>query len=367
MASHIVYRIGSLGDTLVALPSIYALKKAFPEDEFILLCKQQPGKRKVLAGEIFEGMGLFEKTHSYLMDDRLGRLQKAWIGAGLWVKLRRMGAARLSYLAPSMRSAAQVGRDLKFFHSAGIAQVLGAKGFFEFPAKRQGLPLEPFPHEADLLLARLSLDGIETPPPGQGNMDLRLGESEQREVARWLSGKKTDGGRAWLGVAPFSNQPVNVWPAGRYVEVVKKLIEKFDIWPVLFGSAEESPRARALLEAWGRGYNAAGALGVRTSALAFSRCLLYLGADSGPIHLAAAVKTPCVGIYSAHGVPGRWSPYGSGHLVLRRHPDCEGCALVECVEKKMECILAIEIREVLEACESILEKGVLRISNNNPY
>src|SRR5580693_8121793 len=94
MALHIIYRIGSLGDSVAALPALHALKGAFPDDRFILLCNRQPGSGRVLAGEILEGTGFFERVISYPLDSNFGRFQTARVAAGLWLRLRGLGAGR---------------------------------------------------------------------------------------------------------------------------------------------------------------------------------------------------------------------------------------------------------------------------------
>ncbi|HAK05935.1 MAG TPA: hypothetical protein DCO65_01465, partial [Spartobacteria bacterium] len=52
--------------------------------------------------------------------------------------------------------------------------------------------------------------------------------------------------------------------------------------------------------------------------------------------------------------PGRWYPRGEGHRVFRSQIECEGCGLVECIERQMECIKRISANEVLDACREVL-------------
>ena len=148
--------------------------------------------------------------------------------------------------------------------------------------------------------------------------------------------------------------PAKVWPTDRYEEVVRHLIDEHDIWPVVFGGPEDSGLGERLLGAWGRGYNAAGALGLREAALALKRCRFYLGNDSGPMHLAAAVRIPCVAIFSSREYPGAWYPYGEGHSVFRTEIDCDGCFLTQCLERQMQCMTSIGVAEVLAACRTRL-------------
>ena len=140
----------------------------------------------------------------------------------------------------------------------------------------------------------------------------------------------------------------------RYVEVVQRLIAEFDIWPVVFGGEEDRQIGNDLLATWRRGHNAAGALGLRPAAAALKRCVLYAGNDSGTMHLAAAVGTPCVAVFSAREWPGMWYPYGDRNRILRSQIDCEGCGLFECSERHNECLKRISVDEVLAACQAIL-------------
>jgi len=275
-----------------------------------------------------------------------------------------------------------------------------------------GQPLESTPNETDLLLARLAVSGV--PIPARGCMDLHLGVAEEKEFEEWIAkekaeklktetlkkgsmvsspsdGKKEDRSSKiedgsgqevrsskfevrssqtpncyllspisspFVAFGPGSKMPAKRWPIERFAEVGQSLIDRFDIWPIVFGGAEDADDAEFLLRVWGRGYNAAGQLSVRASAFALKQCLLYVGNDTGAMHLAASVGVPCVAIFSAREWRGMWHPYGPGHHVLRAAIDCEGCGLVECLERKNECLARITTAQVLEACEEVLKRKV---------
>ena len=102
----------------------------------------------------------------------------------------------------------------------------------------------------------------------------------------------------------------------------------------------------------GPALNLSGALTPRESAAALSSATLYLGHDSGPAHLAAAVQVPCVTVYGSRNLAGIWFPYGAHHTVCYHHVDCEGCLLQTCIEQEKKCILSISVKEVLEAIEA---------------
>src|SRR5262249_41595673 len=111
---------------------------------------------------------------------------------------------------------------------------------------------------------------------------------------------------------------------------------------VALGSQDESERSARLLDEWsGPKLNLCGAIrGPRIAAAVLRYAALYLGHDTGPMHLAAAVNTPCVAIFSAQSPPGEWFPRGKNHRVLYRKTDCYGCRLMTCVDQQKKCILS---------------------------
>jgi ADP-heptose:LPS heptosyltransferase len=122
---------------------------------------------------------------------------------------------------------------------------------------------------------------------------------------------------------------------------------------VVFGGPEDATVAESLVTQWGCGYVAAGKLGVREAIAAMERCAMYLGNDSGVMHLAVVAGLKCVAIFSARGYPGNWEPYGIGHVVFRKTLACAGCMLQVCTEKDMECIRSISEEDVFQACQRL--------------
>jgi ADP-heptose:LPS heptosyltransferase len=351
----LVFRIGQLGDTIVALPAMWAVRNHFPKAQLTLLCDRHPRRHFVLAPDLLAGAGLFDEFLSYPVDNsRAGSLVRPLRRLRLLWTLRQRAFDLLVYLAPSRRQPAQVERDRRFFAAAGIKRFLGLRGFPRLPAKAPGQPLPAVSSEADLLLARIAADDIPVPPPGQGCFELNLGPAEEQQVQTWLRALPSDGGRPWVGVGPGSKMAAKRWPPERFSQVGAQLVAQHEVWPVVFGGPSDRALGDTLLGDWGRGYNAAGALSLRPAAAALKRCRLYLGNDTGTMHLAAAVGVPCAAIFSAREIPGRWYPNGEGHRVFRSPIDCEGCGLLECIERRSECLQRITTDAVLAGCVDLL-------------
>ncbi len=350
----VVYRIGQLGDTIVALPAMWAVRENFPNAKLTLLCDQHPHTNYILASGLLRDAGIFDEFMAY----PVGRLGPGAPrrAAELLKQLRERKFDTLVYLAPSARSPARVRRDKWFFRAAGIRSVIGMTGFPTFHPKRSDAPLGALPRESELLLLRLRDSGLRVSLQ-HPRFDLGLGEKELNEVNAWLAQQsQIDGDRRWVAVGPGSKMPAKQWPLENYDAVVRDLIGAFDIWPVVFGGPEDREIGDGLIERWGRGYNAAGALDVRAAGVALKRCELYLGNDTGTMHLAAAAGIRCVAIFSSRERPGLWYPAGPGNRVFRSQIDCEGCGLKVCVTRNVECLRRIDPAEVLNACAEVLRQ-----------
>ena len=353
----LIFHIGSLGDTLVSVPALHVIRKQFSEAKLTLLSDSHVGKNYVSPQDILEGSGLVDEYLFYSVDkSRSGKLLRLFRMIRLLVTLRIRRFDKLIYLIRTKGKEARVSRDIRFFRLAGIKKIIGTEDFVTFPKKVSGHSLSPVPQVGDQYLIRLTASGMAVPLPGKGNTDLNIGELEVAAVKEWLAKLPHDGGRHWIGFGIGGKQSVNIWPVERYEYIGKRLIKSFDLWPVIFGGQENQIGGNALIKRWGRGYVAAGVLNVRQSVAALRSCVLFVGNDTGTIHMAAAAEIKCVGIYSSRNYPGEWSPYGNGHVVLRAPIECEGCMLERCVENNMKCIMSISADWVYNACEKILRE-----------
>jgi ADP-heptose:LPS heptosyltransferase len=128
---------------------------------------------------------------------------------------------------------------------------------------------------------------------------------------------------------------------------------------LLTGAPEESEASEFAADGWraaggGPVVNLCGKLSPRESAAALSGAKIFVGHDSGPMHLAAAVQVPCVAIFAARNVPRVWFPFGERHRVVYHQVDCMGCGLETCIVEKKKCILSITVDEVMAAVGAMM-------------
>jgi ADP-heptose:LPS heptosyltransferase len=149
---------------------------------------------------------------------------------------------------------------------------------------------------------------------------------------------------------------VKDWGRERWQTLLSRIaIRHSQLGFVIIGASDERERGDELCRHWiGPTLNLSGELTPRESAAVLEKAALFIGHDSGPMHLAAAVGVPCVAIFSARDKPGVWFPHGEGHKVLYHQTHCHGCRLTTCEKYGAKCITSITVEEVQTALDELL-------------
>ncbi len=147
------------------------------------------------------------------------------------------------------------------------------------------------------------------------------------------------------------------WAPERFAYVADKLAEKYHADIVLVGGEETARLGDEMISKMKtKPINLIGALLIGELAEFLSRCRLFISNDSGPVHVAVAVKTPTVVIFGRNDPglsPERWAPVGEKDIVLHHDVGCKKCLAHNC-EKGFACLKAVTADEVLEAAEKVL-------------
>lgn len=352
----LVFRAGHLGDNLVALPAFWALRDASPRAKITYLSNadDKDNPHYVTARGIFPETGLFDDWISYPNLDGAAGIFRA---LKLVMNLRRNKFDAVVYMTTRTRTDKQIDRDVKFFKLAGIPKIFGA-GHMKANSLSEAIkgPMKEVEPEGDYLIRLLEEEGL-SDPKKQFAPDLKLTPSEHQSASLWMRSELgTDTTERLIGVAPGSKWESKIWSEERFADVVSRLIKSHHVTPVIFGGREDREKGDRLIRSWGSGINAAGRLNVREAAAALESCELYLGNDTGTMHLAASASTPCVAIFSALDLIGRWYPFGKHNEIFRRSVECEGCYSPTCFNNN-KCLDLIKTDEVYEACARILDRA----------
>jgi len=147
-------------------------------------------------------------------------------------------------------------------------------------------------------------------------------------------------------VHPGANWKSKLWPTEHYAELCKRLLAEFG-WPILItvGPSEEGLGEQILNQLAGQSVILLSPTLTQFAALA-ERARLFVGPDTGPLHIAAACGTPIVGIYASTD-PVRNGPFSPSDVVVQQNQCGQFCYRRDCGTRR--CIAGIPVARVFEA------------------
>lgn len=347
----LIFRTGSIGDTIVALPALRHIKNSQPDRKLHILTNfpvTSSGKACPLS-QVIDGSGVADNYIEY-PTGKLGLM-----GLFRLISLiRSIAPTTLIYLMP-IRTRFQLLRDWFLFKACGISRIIGLKFSRSSQTRLHDPHHERWEHEAQRL-ARLISDlgpiNLDTPQ----SWDLAL-SSTDRDQAHQHLGELSES--TFIAMSIGTKVDAKDWGEPNWLNLTNRLTNTYPgVGLILVGSQDEFDRCEKVAQLWrGPVVNLCGKLSPRASAAALDMAILFVGHDSGPMHLAAAVGTPVVAIFSARNKPGEWYPWGVQHQVLYNKTDCFGCRLDTCVTQGKRCILGISVDQVLTAIIKYLPQG----------
>ena len=330
----LIVRLSAIGDAVHGMPVLCALRDRFPDARITWVVESRAAA--------------LLRDHPAL--DRLIELPRGWLKSLKTVRqLRRDLRASRPDVAIDMQGLTK---------SAIAAWISGARyriGFGddkgrEFSRWFYNVKVTaPAKHVIDANLQLLAPLGIETPA------DVRFDIPEQEQDATMADATVDELGlnsQSFAIINPGAGWPSKVWPAERFGQVAARLGAEHDL-PTLVVWAGDQERAWAETIVAGSGGHAKLAPPTSLTELAAlaRRARLFIGSDTGPLHIAAGVGTPCVGLYGPMPAE-RNGPYGPAHIAIQK-AHFNGTSR-ERRTASPELMEAITVEDVVEASKKIL-------------
>jgi ADP-heptose:LPS heptosyltransferase len=197
-------------------------------------------------------------------------------------------------------------------------------------------------------------------PEGAVDWSLRIPERNRAEAARLLSGLA---GSLTIGVHVSGGRAIKQWPEARFREVAERLVRDRTAAIVLTGTPADRAQVDIVRGALppDRVVDLSGDVDLLTAAAVIEKLDLFLTGDTGPMHLANAVKTPVVAVFGPSD-PRRYAPRGARDAVVRIDLPCSPCNRIRlpparCVGHTPDCLSGIEVARVMAAIDGILRPG----------
>lgn len=346
----LIVRTDRVGDVILTVPAIKALRQALPHSRISLLVS--PATRDLVEGSPF--------ADEVLVDDRRHEHQgMAGFLRLLWSLRRRRFDLAVIYHTKR--------RTNLLCFLAGIPCRAGYKnkkcGFLLTHPLADERPLGRR-HEAQYCLDVLRDLGIEsavfakTPEELAEDLHVVLREESERWAETFLAQDHLGTAGRLVAVHPGASDPSKRWPAERFAEVIDVLAKRYDSPAVIIGTAQISGIAtRISSQARAKVLDLTGKTNLSQLASLLKRCHLLISNDSGPVHLAAAVGTPVVSIFTRNqpGInPERWRPLGAKSRVVSVPLDTT-VSFKKAGSADSRYLEAIAAGEVLEAVDALFK------------
>ena len=168
-----------------------------------------------------------------------------------------------------------------------------------------------------------------------------------------------------FGVGAAESAKSRMWPKERFAKVADYLIKKYKAKIILIGNNEEKKfinELQNLVENKSNSFNAAGLTNAREMFYLISMCRLFIGNDSGPMHVAAAQGVKTIGLFGCN-LPVRFGPFGKNGYCIYKKDNQDACINVhkgqvgECrFGKENACVRKIQVNDVIEIIWKELRK-----------
>ena len=330
----LVIKLDHIGDVLLATPVFSNLRRAYPNAELHALTgawsrvvlEKHPDVNNVVeynspafcrTGQptsLRETFNLYRQLHRQKYD-LIVELRSDW--RTVWFAFLRLTPKRLS------RAALQVANKL------GFAQFSGT-------------------HETTRNLDVLRQVGI---PTSVQTAIFSVTTEDKKWASDFLATYQIDGQHPLIAIHPGSPIALKRWLPERYAELADWLIAQKRAQILFVGVKDEIPITTEIQARMrGESINIAGKTTLTQLASILPTCNVFIGNDSGPMHLAAAVGTQTIGLYGP-GDPTRFGPAGTKCQTIQRKSDCP-CLGTVCRYGKSGCMSEIQVTDVIQVLET---------------
>ncbi|MBP2678975.1 MAG: lipopolysaccharide heptosyltransferase [Deltaproteobacteria bacterium] len=358
-----VFMLRHIGDTLLSTPTFHALRAAFPSARILAVVNE--GTQEMLEGN--------PDIDDILVFDRRRRNEG---GFGRWKEEAALVRSLRSFRAGLAVNLTEGDRGAILSVLSGARHRVGVtpnrKGFLGKEVLFTHLcgPHDRYRHAVLRDLDVVAAAGI---PPADLRLRLPISDEDREKSARILRGAGIPAGHPFSVVQPTSRWTFKCWTEDGMAGVISHLADLGFAPVVTSGPAPvEVAQAERIRERAGeRAVSLAGRLSLKELGGVIASARLFVGVDSAPMHVSAAVRTPTVALFGPTGAF-NWAPWEGvdwgysaqrkggtrfvgRHAVVQQEWDCVPCGKDGCGgTKRSRCMEEISLDQVTEAIDRVL-------------
>ncbi|MBI5183690.1 MAG: lipopolysaccharide heptosyltransferase II [Nitrospinae bacterium] len=345
-----------IGDVIMCIPAIMALRTRYP-NAGITAVVGIPGN------EILKGNSIIDEVIPY---QRRGERYKSLTEGIRLIRYLRKRDLDMAVIFPNS------------FRSALMVLMTGARYRIGYLTEGRGLFLttgiKVTEYKKDRHMVEYFLDivraiGCKTP---KKRPSFRLHPKERGFALDYLHNRGVNDSDLLIGIHPGASKPPRAWSSKRFGMLCDRLYRDLCARIIIFGGSNDKGMVSDIVSGIEsntkqRLITAVGETDLMQTAALIERCHIFVGNDSGIMHIAGMVKTPIVAIFGP-GRPEETGPFCAKEKVeiISKDYPCSPCRhrfFKECkpsIDNKSPCIEDIEVADVMRGVERLIERGVVR-------
>jgi len=342
-----IYRVANIGDTITAIPAMVKIRKKYPKAKITLLTS--PGKETAIgASEVLENISWLDEIETYYEKD-INSINNLFN----FIKKERRKKYDLFIQLPVENITFKTAlRNMVF------AKLIGANKACGFYISTINLFVKAQAKYGNFSndVVRL-IDGLPWSDAEPITFPIEIEDKDKVFVDNILN-ENFIYKRNKIMVISFSGKgEAKKWDNDRFSQIAKLWIEQKFGNVIIIGGKGEIKEANRIIAGLPNNMviNLCGKLSIKQSIWLLKKVSFLLTIDTGTAHMAAAMGTACIEVFSAFYLPGRWVAYGDKVTVIRMNLKCSPCMNKTCKFGVIaRCMNAITVDEVWHRIERIL-------------
>lgn len=181
-------------------------------------------------------------------------------------------------------------------------------------------------------------------------MEVFLTKEEEENAEILLKKENIKNNDLLIALHPGTTRRTKQWPLNRFAQVGDFISQKDDIRVIITGDKNDHLIAKEILSLMKKpAVNLVGKTTIKELAYIFKKCKIVISPDTGPMHLAVAMKNPIVLALFGSTNPVIFGPLGEKHIIFYKNIRCNPCHRDKCRYNSLKCMKLITEKEVISA------------------
>lgn len=342
----LVLQLDEIGDVLLSTPALHLLRQIYPKAK-IIVAARRAGYEILLGNPNMDQLVLVDLPRFSATTAQMPADIK---------KIKQALPTVKSQLPASMDLGIDLRADLRTIY---LLKKLGARQRISQSIRGGGfwlthiVPYLGLRHEVERKMGIIHYLDPTVPLPSNLRLEIAVNTDNKRRAGEILAQNGVEITDKYVVFHPFAGWKPKEWPADRFVQIAKYLVADYHQKVVVIGSAGEKEAAEKIACAVGvSAVNLAGQVDLKATAAIIAGAKLFIGNDSGPMHMACAVQTPVIALFGQN-TPKRYGPWQNKNVTIYHPVECSPCAQTSC-SRQPRCMEMISVDEVKTAISKLL-------------